>query len=168
MGKYMKRLILFLLILLSSCSHEHQHEHQHEHYDLFTLGWPHAYIMRVDPAPIMARTLWGLPPLGVLTKKTRVGDKMRETVELQFSRHPRYYEVVDINLPFFDGTPIDPPHLFSLYPPDEKQEVYTYKITTGCDDPGHTGYIAFRVSWEDGADVPFVYKCPDAAPITKQ
>ena len=154
---------LLLLSLLAACSHEHEHEH----YDLFTLGWPRAYIMRVDPAPTMAPTLWGLPPVGVLTKKTRVGDEMRETVELQFSRHPRLYEVEDINHPFLDSTPIDPPHLFSPYPPDEKQEVYTSTITTGCDDPGHTGYIAFQVSWDTGAKVNFVYKCPDAAPITK-
>ena len=150
----MKRLILLLLLpLLAACSYEHEHEH----YSLFTLGLPFAYIMRVDPPP----TLWGNPPVGVLTKQTRVGEDMRETVEIRFNRYPRHYEVIDLNYPWLDTTPIDShrPHKVSTI--TNKQTAFTSTITTGCDDPGHTGFIAFRVSWDTGAEVDFVYKCPE-------
>ena len=152
----MKRLILLLLLpLLAACSYEHEHEH--EHYSLFTLGLPFAYIMRVNPPP----TLWGNPPVGVLTKQTRVGEDMRETVEIRFNRYPRHYEVIDLNYPWLDTTPIDShrPHKVSTI--TNKQTAFTSTITTGCDDPGHTGFIAFRVSWDTGAEVDFVYKCPE-------
>ena len=144
---------LLLLPFLAACSHEHELEH--EHYSLYTVGLPYSYITRVDP-PL---TEWGTPPIGVLTK--RINET--EIVEIQFSRYVRNFDIVDLNLPWLNTTPVGTKGLSS--------HIDKAIITTGCDDPGHTGYIAFRVSWDTGdqldarAEVDFMYTCPDAAPI---
>lgn len=146
---------LLLLPLLAACSHEHEHEHV----SLYTAGLPYSYITRVDP-PL---TEWGTPPIGVLTK--RIGEI--EIVEIQFSRYVHNFEVVDLNLPWLLTTPVGTKGL--------ARHINKAIITTGCDDPAHSGYIAFRVSWditigqrETRAEVDFMYTCPDAAPIPRK
>ena len=161
------------LILLSSCSHDHPHEHpladhghehthdhshdlEHEHYSAFNLGLPYAYIMRVDPPP----TQWGIPPIGVLTKQIGENENAQEIVEIQFSRYPENYDVVDLHLPWLDTTPIGTKGLSS-------GTIHKAIITTRCHDPEHTGYIAFRAIWDTShalpasTEVDFVYKCPE-------
>ena len=162
----MKFLILLLLILLSSCSHDHPHEHpladhghehthdhshdlEHEHYSAFNLGLPFAYIMRVDPPP----TQWGIPPIGVLTKRIGEGEYEHERVDFQFSRYPENFRVRDLDLPWLNITPVDGGGLSG-------GTINIVRVFTDCHDPDHTGYLAFRLSWDNGfAD--FVYKCPE-------
>ena len=146
----MKRLLI--LLLLVACSHEHKHEHVIHGVidDLNT-----AYIMRVDPSP----TQWGIPPIGVLTKQIGENENAREIVEIQFSRYPENYDVVDLHLPWLDTTPIGTKGLSS-------GTIHKAIITTRCHDPEHTGYIAFRATWDTShalpasTEVDFVYKCP--------
>ena len=57
-------------------------------------------------------------------------------------------------LPWLDTTPIGTKGLSS-------GTIHKAIITTRCHAPGHTGYIAFRATWDTGAEVDFVYKCPE-------
>ena len=57
-------------------------------------------------------------------------------------------------LPWLDTTPIGTKGLSS-------GTIHKAIITTRCHDPEHTGYIAFRATWDTGAEVDFVYKCPE-------
>ncbi len=157
---------LIPLLLLAACSYEHDHEHTHDHdhpvedhihqahpghqhFGLFSLGLPYAYIMYVDPPPI----IWGIPPIGVLTKRIGEGENQREPVYFQFSRHPENFWVEDLELPWLNITPIGGGGL-------EENKIHRARVYTDCQDPDHTGYVAFRLSWDTGS-ADFVYKCPD-------
>ena len=151
---------LIPLLLLAACSYEHDHpvgdhthDHDHaghQHFGLFSLGLPYAYIMHVDPPPIF----WGIPPIGVLTKRTGEGEYQREPIIFQFSRRPENFRVEDLDLPWLNITPIGGAGL-------EENRIIRASVYTDCQDPDHTGYIAFRLSWDTGS-ADFVYKCPGA------
>ena len=44
-----------------------------------------------------------------------------------------------------------------------RREKYLNRATvyTDCSDPAHTGYIAFRLDWDDGS-ARFYYQCSEA------
>lgn len=157
--KRLSPLLLLPLLLLAACSYEHDHpvgdhthDHDHfghQHFGLFSLGLPYTYIMHVDPPPI----IWGIPPIGVLTKRIGEGENQREHVYFQFSRYPEDFWVEDLELPWLNITPIDGGGLSG-------GTINRARVYTDCQDPDHTGYVAFRLSWDTGfAD--FVYKCPE-------
>lgn len=162
-------LLLTLIFAALACSHEHpltDHEHTHdhdhpvgdhihqahpghEHFGLFSLGLPYTYIMRVDPPPL----IWGIPPIGVLTRRIGEGEYQHERIDFQFSRYPENFRITNLDLPWLNITPISGGLSGGT--------INKARVTTDCHDPGHTGYIAFRLSWDTGA-ADFVYKCPDA------
>lgn len=135
--------------------HHHDHEHEytlpvHDHNNLFTLGLPYTYIVSVDP-PLSE---YNIVPTGYLTNRLYG----KEIVYIRFNRPAE-------NLMF---TNVEYPHLYTTRVSGvgyEENRIYRASVRTDCSDPEHTGYIAFRITWDTGSGdtgtADFIYKCPE-------
>lgn len=159
----MKRLSLLLLLILPilACedyatvdhTHDHAHpliDHEHDvppHDHLNPLGLSSTYITRVDP-PIEVP---GFPPFGYLKSHNH---DYKGLVTIKFSDPPWNLTLTNIDYPYEKSTPVTG---WGVRRGNYLNVVTAY---TDCSDPEHTGYIAFRLDWDDGS-ARFYYQCPE-------
>ena len=153
----MKPLILLFLIPLVACSHEHPlADHEHDPQFKYPEMLNFAYIADIDP-PLTG----DIPPKrGVLTKNVTRGGREVQRVTITFSKEFEDLTITDVYDPRGYRTTRVDSRGYQI-----KHDINSYIneawITTDCNDPEHTGYIAVRLDWKTGSAT-LLYRCPDA------